>query len=44
VSAVFAASGAALLGAAALAARLHPRLGVARPSHGAEPRHLQVGE
>jgi hypothetical protein len=44
VSAVFAASGAALLGAAALAARLHPRLGVARPSHGAEPRHLQAGE
>ncbi|MBI1220848.1 MAG: MFS transporter [Rhodobacteraceae bacterium] len=44
VATVFAASGAALLGAAALAARLHPRLGVARPSHGAEQRHLPAGE
>lgn len=44
VSAVFAASGAALLGAALLAARLHPRLGVARPSHGAVARSLQAGE
>ncbi len=32
---IFAAAGVALLSASALAGRLHPRLGVARPSHGA---------
>jgi MFS family permease len=34
VAGVFAASGAAMLGAAAIATRLHPRLGARRPSHG----------
>ncbi len=34
VGAIFAASGAALMGASVLAGRLHPRLGAARPSHG----------
>lgn len=34
VSAIFAASGAAMLAASALAGKLHPRLGVARPSRG----------
>lgn len=35
VPGIFAAAGVALLSASALATRLHPRLGVARPSHGA---------
>jgi MFS family permease len=34
VAGIFAASGAAMLGAAAIATRLHPRLGTRRPSHG----------
>ncbi|MCX7646944.1 MAG: MFS transporter [Rhodobacteraceae bacterium] len=36
VAGIFAAGGAAMLAAAAVAQRLHPRLGVPRPSHGRE--------
>ncbi len=44
VGAVFAASGLGLLAAFGLAARLHPRLGVPRPSRGAAAERMQPGE
>jgi hypothetical protein len=37
VAGVFAVCGAGMLTAAAIAGRLHPRLGAARPSHGGRP-------
>ncbi|MCU0910154.1 MAG: MFS transporter [Rhodobacteraceae bacterium] len=38
VAGIFAACGAAMLATGAVATRLHPRLGAARPSHGRAPR------